>query len=119
MKRTTLLFVFAIALFYSCVSVNPATGNYPITGDVLQAFVNGVPYEFIDERQYYRSLLKDSHGVEGLWFDVDKKGNWKVLYNVEVPTDGTTFSDQSPPTPTAKFARLPSISYVERPFRRN
>lgn len=114
------LFLILIAAFMvaSCVSVNPATGNYPVTGDVLECFIDGIPYEFVDERQYYRSVEKDQLKVDGLWIDVDKKGRWYVLYNVAASGDAS-LSQGSPPTPTARFAPIDRIKYVERPFRRN
>jgi hypothetical protein len=101
----------------ACVSVNPATGNYPVTGDVLEAWISGIPYEFVDERQYFRSANEKNVNVPGVWIDKDKKGNWFVLYNIEGSSE-TSFSPASPPTPTAKFAPWSEIRYVERPFRR-
>ena len=109
--------VIAVLMLFvtSCLSLNPATSNYPVTGDVLKAWVDGIPYVIIDESQHYRSIEKEGKGIPGLWFDVDKKGNWFVLQNVQ--TTGGAGLD-TPPTPTAKFAALSSISYVERPFRK-
>lgn len=111
------ILILAFLLIGSCVSVNPATSNYPVTGDVLEAWIDGMPYEFIDDRQYFRSLEKDSSGITGLWIDVDKKGDWFVMYNVSAVSDAALGPD-GPPTPTAKFAPLDKTKYVERPFRK-
>lgn len=116
----SLIVVCSLLVVQSCVSISPATGNYPITGDVLEAWVDGIPYEVLDEKQYFRSVKNKENnvGILGIWIDVDKKGDWSVLYNVITETSSNSLSDRTPPTPTSKFAQLEKISYVERPYRR-
>lgn len=111
--KNLILTLLASLMLYSCVSVNPATGNYPVTGDVLEAWISGIPYEFVDERQYFRSATENKVQITGVWIDKDKRGNWYVLYNID-----QTVEQNAPPTPTAKFAPYGSIRYVERPFRK-
>ena len=112
MKKLIALLILG-SLIFGCVSVNPATGNYPVTGDVLEAWISGIPYEFVDQRQYFRSLSDSPVKPDGLWIDVNKKGEWFVLYNVSDSSE-----PGAPPTPTAKFAPFSTIKYVERPFRK-
>ena len=111
--RNLILILGMAAIMLSCVSVNPATKNYPVTGDILEAWIGEIPYEFIDERQYFRSAGENGVVIKGLWIDKDKKGEWHVIYNLE-----ESYDPNSPPTSTAKFAPLGTIKYVERPFRK-
>jgi hypothetical protein len=116
--KLLLIALFAIPLVSSCVSVTPATKSFSVTSDILEVWIDGVPYLVEDPHQHYRNLLlKDSDSDSYFFIKKKVKGElYEVVANQSTSTGNEAIEEGQLAT---KFIKVftSQADYFVRPWR--